>query len=149
MSKPKYFATGGAGQYALDNFYYSQAVRIDNRIEIAGQGGWTDAFEFPAKTIVEEIDIAFENVSRVLADTGATWDDVIQVNSYHCQTDLEAKPAPGSAHLAIDGNALGAMVAQFRARMKHHAPVWTCIGVSGLGHPSMRVEIRVTAQLTS
>jgi len=34
---------------------------------------------------------------------------------------------------------------QFRLRMPDHKPIWTILGVSALGDPRMRVEIRVTA----
>jgi hypothetical protein len=36
-------------------------------------------------------------------------------------------------------------VEQFRKRMGERAPIWTRIGVSAFGAPTMRVEIRVTA----
>jgi enamine deaminase RidA (YjgF/YER057c/UK114 family) len=28
-------------------FHYSQAVKIGDRLEISGQGGWNDDWEFP------------------------------------------------------------------------------------------------------
>ena len=149
MIKPQYFSPGNAGRIALETLHFSQAVRMGDRLELAGQGGWDDAFEFPAATIPQEVANAFDNVGRVLAAAGASWDDVVQVNSYHCRTDPAALPAPSTAHLAIEAEALDAMVGQFRLRMPRHAPIWTCLGVVGLGHPSMRVEIRVTAFLGS
>ncbi len=33
----------------------------------------------------------------------------------------------------------------YRHYMPRHAPIWTEIGVAALGHPAMRIEIRVTA----
>lgn len=41
-----------------------------------------------------------------------------------------------------------AMSERFRQYMPDHAPVWTVLGVSALGDPKMRVEIRVTAILS-
>lgn len=38
MSGLKYYSYEGFGQAAAENFYYSQAVRVGNRIECAGQG---------------------------------------------------------------------------------------------------------------
>lgn len=38
MSHLQYFDYEGFGQTAKQHFNYSQAVRIDNRIEISGQG---------------------------------------------------------------------------------------------------------------
>ena len=39
------------------------------------------------------------------------------------------------------------MVAQFRKWMPDRAPIWTETGVTVLGLPKMRVDIRVTAIL--
>jgi enamine deaminase RidA (YjgF/YER057c/UK114 family) len=36
------------GDTLLTNMHYSQAVRIGDRVEISGQGGWYDEFGFPA-----------------------------------------------------------------------------------------------------
>lgn len=44
-------------------FRHSQAVKIGDRLELAGQGGWNDAREFPG-SIAEEINQAFRNVDR-------------------------------------------------------------------------------------
>ncbi|WP_050776938.1 Rid family hydrolase [Streptomyces sp. SPB074] len=113
---------------------YSQAVRVGNRVEISGQGGWDDALAFP-ETLEEEIVRAFENVTRTLAEAGAAWSDVIAVDSYHVPT---APDSIGAGHNRV-------MVEQFRARMGERAPIWTQLGVAALGAPGMRVEIRVTA----
>lgn len=132
MSKPEFFATPGYGEKQLKNLHYSQAVRIGDRIETSGQGGWDDDFNFP-ESLQDEIVRAFDNVERTLATAGTTWDDVVHVNSYHVLGD-------GSFN---DHNRV--MAKQFRARMGDRAPIWTESGVTALGHPKMRIEIRVTA----
>lgn len=38
MSGLKYYTYEGWGKAAAESFYYSQAVRVGNRIECAGQG---------------------------------------------------------------------------------------------------------------
>jgi enamine deaminase RidA (YjgF/YER057c/UK114 family) len=129
MERPEFIVPPGSGEKQQREFHYSQAVKIGNRVETAGQGGWNDALEYPS-TVVEEYVQAFENVERVLKSAGATWDHVISVNSYH---------------LPLDAMAIRTMVEQFRKRMPSHQPIWTCIGVSQLGDPRMHVEIRVTA----
>ncbi|RSM59200.1 hypothetical protein DMH03_25380 [Amycolatopsis sp. WAC 01376] len=134
MSQPEFFATPGYGDRQLAEMRYSQAVRVGDRIEISGQGGWDDDLHFPAD-LEEEIVRAFENVERTLATAGATWRDVIAVNSYHVP---ETPGFIGEVHNRV-------MVEQFRARMGDRAPIWTEIGVPALGAPKMRVEIRVTA----
>ncbi|RSN61478.1 hypothetical protein DMH01_19950 [Amycolatopsis sp. WAC 04182] len=134
MTQPEFFATPGYGDRQLEVMRYSQAVRIGDRVEISGQGGWDDDLNFP-ESLEEEIVKAFENVGRTLATAGATWRDVIAVNSYHVP---ETPGFIGETHNRV-------MVEQFREHLGDRAPIWTEIGVPALGAPKMRVEIRVTA----
>jgi enamine deaminase RidA (YjgF/YER057c/UK114 family) len=114
--------------------HYNQAVRVGDRVETSGQGGWDDNWNFP-DALEDEIVQAFDNVERTLALAGASWRDVIGVNSYHLPD------APDS----IGDRPNRVMVEQFRKRMGDRAPIWTQIGVPAFGAPRMRVEIRVTA----
>lgn len=91
-------------------------------------------------SLEDEIVQAFDNVERTLATVGATWKDVIHVNSYH-------KVAPGDDVIGDDHNAV--MAEQFRRRLDGRAPIWTETGVTVLGLAAMRVEIRVTAVVGS
>jgi enamine deaminase RidA (YjgF/YER057c/UK114 family) len=131
MNMPEFFVTPGYGERQLKMFHYSQAVRVGNRVETSGQGGWDDIWHFP-ETLADEITQAFRNVERTLASAGAKWEHVIAVSSYH-------------VGFAEDVNRM--MTEQFRQYMPNHAPVWTLLGVAALGDPKMRVEIRVTAIL--
>ncbi len=130
MNKPEFFITPGYGERMLNEFYYSQAVKIGDRVETSGQGGWDDDLQFP-ESLADEIAQAFRNVERTLATAGASWEDVIHVNSYHVGGFL---PEVNEA-----------MVKLFRHYMPNHAPIWTQLGVEALGLPTMRIEIRVTA----
>jgi enamine deaminase RidA (YjgF/YER057c/UK114 family) len=134
MNEPQFFATPGYGDTQLKNLHYSQAVRVGNLVQTSGQGGWDDDWNFP-ESLEDEIVQAFDNVERTLATAGASWTDVISVNSYHIPA---AADSIGDAHNDV-------MVAQFRKRMGDRAPIWTEVGVSALGAPTMRVEIRVSA----
>ncbi|MEV4802593.1 RidA family protein [Nonomuraea sp. NPDC049421] len=138
MSEPEFFATPGYGDRQLTTMHYSQAVRIGDRVEISGQGGWDDDFRFP-ESLEDEIVRAFDNVERTLATAGATWRDVVAVDSYHIP---DSPDFIGEVHNRV-------MVEQFRKRMGDRAPIWTEIGVAALGAPKMRVEIRATAVVGS
>ncbi|WIV61676.1 RidA family protein [Amycolatopsis nalaikhensis] len=131
---PQFFVTPGYGPRHLEALHYSQAVRLGDRVEISGQGGWDDDTVFP-DSLEEEIVRAFDNVERTLATAGATWADVVSVDSFHVPT---AEDTIGDDHTRV-------MVEQFRKRMGDQAPIWTQLGVAALGAPGMRVEIRVTA----
>jgi len=129
MNKPQFFVTPGYGERLLKAHHYSQAVRIGNRIETSGQGGWNDEWEFP-QSLEDEITQAFHNLTRTLETAGAGWEHVIHVNSYHVDFAPEVNDI---------------MTRLFRQHMPGHAPIWTLLGVAKLGDPNMRVEIRVTA----
>ena len=49
MTAPEFSVTPGYGDTQLANMHYSQAVRIGDRVEISGQGGWDDHFNFPER----------------------------------------------------------------------------------------------------
>ncbi|KAJ5317408.1 hypothetical protein PENANT_c055G08563 [Penicillium antarcticum] len=131
MSHLQYHCYEGWGQKAKRDFNYSQAVRIGDRIECAGQGGWDPkTFEFH-REINAQIDQAFANVDLNLKDAGGKgWEQVFRVNSYH---------------VPINNEALDAMVRNFKKWMPEHQPIWTCVGVTRLGEDDMRVEIEVVA----
>ena len=131
MNKPEFFHTPGYGERQLSMFHHSQAVKIGNRVETSGQGGWNDDWQFP-EALADEIAQAFRNVERTLASAGASWEHVIAVNSYH---------------LGFPDEVNQVMTERFRHYMPDNAPLWTALGVAALGDPKMRVEIRVTAIL--
>ncbi|KQZ73482.1 hypothetical protein ASE06_13985 [Sphingopyxis sp. Root214] len=74
-------------------------------------------------------DRAFKAIAATLARAGASWDDVVDITTFH--TDL-------AAH--IDGFA-----AVKNRYVKAPFPAWTAIGVSRLYEPSAVVEIKVVA----
>ncbi|MGF6345779.1 RidA family protein [Variovorax sp. W2I14] len=130
MSKPEFFITPGYGKQFLDRLHYSQAVKIGNRVETSGQGGWSDDLQFP-KSLEDEIVQAFKNVERTLATAGAGWEHVVHVNSYHV----------GGFPPEVNET----MAKLYRQYMPDHAPIWTELDVASLAHPDMHIEIRVTA----
>ncbi|SOD65943.1 Enamine deaminase RidA, house cleaning of reactive enamine intermediates, YjgF/YER057c/UK114 family [Streptomyces zhaozhouensis] len=138
MSTVTFGITPGFGEKVHQTLGYSQAVRVGDRVEISGQAGVDDDLVVP-EALEDEIVLAFDNVERTLATVGATWKDVIHVNSYH-------KVAPGDDAID-DHNAV--MTEQFRRRLGGRAPIWTETGVTVLGLAAMRVEIRVTAVVGS
>jgi enamine deaminase RidA (YjgF/YER057c/UK114 family) len=72
---------------------------------------------------------AFKHIAATLARAGASWDDVVDITTFH--TDL-------AAH--IDGFA-----AVKNNYVKAPFPAWTAIGVSRLYEPTAVVEIKVVA----
>ena len=75
-------------------------------------------------------DRAFARIAATLARAGASWDDVVDITTFH--TDI-------GAH--IDGFA-----AVKNKYVKAPFPTWTAIGVSRLYEPTAVVEIKVIAR---
>lgn len=126
MTRPQFIRTA--------QFDHAQAAIWDDRLELAGQGGWDDTFHFPA-ALTEEIAQAFRNVDAILRLAGAGWSQVTAAVSYHVDLD-------GQQDLINQ-----TMGQQFQHCTPNAWPTWTCLGVAALGSPKMRVEIRVSAVL--
>lgn len=84
-------------------------------------------------TIEAEIKRAFQNVERTLATAGASWKNVVHVNSYHV-----------GGFPPIVNETISRL---YREHMSDRPPIWTQTGGEALGLPTMRIEIRVTAIL--
>ena len=67
--QPEFFVTPGYGERQLRMFHYSQAVKVGNRVETSGQGGWDDDWQFP-EALADEITQAFRNVALGVAALG-------------------------------------------------------------------------------
>lgn len=137
---PTFHLTPGDNAVAAfqEQLHYSQAVRVGDRIDISGQGGWGLDLTFP-DDLEAEIVRAFDNVEMILREAGATWADVVAVDSYHLP---DAADQIGEVPTRV-------MAEQMSVRMGSRRPIWTQIGVAALGAPGMRVEIRVTAVVSS
>ncbi|KAL6228822.1 hypothetical protein BDW75DRAFT_246294 [Aspergillus navahoensis] len=131
MSTLTYVNDEGAGQKHSDLCHYSQAVHLPGRIvKCAGQGGWTSSGDLDANDVRRQVDLAFQNVDRVLQAAGSKgWEDVYLVRSYH--VDMESS--------------YDYFVEKLKNRIPGHRPVWTAIAVPRLAFPPMLIEIEVEA----
>ncbi|CAO2651865.1 Nn.00g001480.m01.CDS01 [Neocucurbitaria sp. VM-36] len=83
MSHLQYFDYPGFGERSKRELNYSQAVRIDNRIEVSGQGGWDSLTEEYPEDIAKEVDQAFDNVEHAIQQAGGKgWDQVYKICIY-------------------------------------------------------------------
>ncbi|WWC60642.1 uncharacterized protein I303_103216 [Kwoniella dejecticola CBS 10117] len=131
MSHLQWYAYEGVGKRNLERNAYAQAVRVGDRIECSGQGGWNPETGEFNREINAQIEQAFKNVDLNLRDAGGKgWEQVFKVVTYHVPCNNEA---------------IEAISAGFRKWCPNHKPLWTCIGVTRLGEDDMRVEIDVVA----
>jgi len=84
------------------------------------------------ETREESYDRSFQYLGTILSRAGSSWDDVIDITSFHrdIPTSLPA-------------------LAQVKGRyIKAPYPAWTVIGTNGLYAPDGELEIKITARLT-
>ncbi|KAL4913897.1 Endoribonuclease L-PSP/chorismate mutase-like protein [Aspergillus aurantiobrunneus] len=131
MSHLQYFSYKGFGEHVRDALSYSQAVRIDDRIEVAGQGGWDPETHQVHADLAEEINQTFANVELALKDAGGKgWSQVYRVRIFVLDTHDET---------------IGLLVDNLRKWMPGHKPVLTCVAVKGLALEGMRIEMEAVA----
>ncbi|CBX95966.1 similar to endoribonuclease L-PSP [Plenodomus lingam JN3] len=131
MSHLQYFSYKGVGERNLRGHGYQQAVRVGDRIEASGQGGWHPETGAYSDSVKDQIEQAFANVDLCLKDAGGKgWSQVYRVNSYHP---------------ILDDDVLKIMADNFKKWMPDHSPIWTCVGVMKLAEDKMKVEIEVVA----
>jgi enamine deaminase RidA (YjgF/YER057c/UK114 family) len=119
-----------AGKHALYEAHgYSAAVRSGDLLFVSGQvGSRQDGTAEPDYT--SQVELAFENLRATLAAAGCTFDDVLDVTSFH--TDPESQ---FEAFMKVKNKAFG----------KPPYPAWTAIGVNWLA--GFDFEIKVIARI--
>ncbi len=106
---------------------FSHAIKAGNTVYVAGQGG-IDVNGQVVPGIEAQIDLAFENIRRVLESAGARMTDVVRLNYYF--VDIQ--------DLAKIGDA-------YRKHFGKHFPASTALQIGALAIPGMRVEVEATA----
>jgi enamine deaminase RidA (YjgF/YER057c/UK114 family) len=129
-----------------EKFHYCPGIKIGNTLYIAGQVGRDENLQ-----VVEGIEAqfvqAFENVKKVLTKAGATFDDVVEMITYHV-TGINASnrlsaSSNSSPHLTIPYLPLFIEVKD--RYFTTQFPTWTGVGVTGLSTAGLIVEIKCTA----
>ena len=125
-------------EWAPNILHFSPGLRSGDLLFISGVGvglrpGETEADKERA------IDRAFQAIGRTLAAAGASWDDVVQITSYH--TDFTAGAPP---------NAQQELFRRVKDRYVHAPyPAWTTVGVTRLWTEGLFAEISVVARIPS
>lgn len=119
-----------AGRHALyEKHGYSAAVRSGDLLFVSGQVGSRDDGS-PEPDFAKQVELAFDNLKAVLAAAGATFDDIIDVTTFH--TDPE--------------NQFDTMMAVKQTVFSEKPyPAWTAVGVNWLA--GFDFEIKVIARV--
>ncbi|WP_375499329.1 RidA family protein [uncultured Nostoc sp.] len=133
-----------------EKFHYCPGVKVGNTLYISGQVGRDENLQI-VKGIEAQFVQAFENVKKVLDAGGSTFDDVVEMITYHVtgtglgEFQAEATAFNKSLHIIP----FLQLFMQVKDRyFTNNYPTWTGIGVTGLSTPGLIVEIKCTAVLS-
>ncbi len=119
-----------AGRQALyEKHRYSAAIRSGDLLFVSGQVGSREDGS-PEPVFEQQVQRAFDNLAAVLKAAGATFDDIVDVTTFH--TDPEAQ---FPAVMAVKAKAFG----------EPPYPNWTAVGVNWLA--GFDFEIKVIARI--
>lgn len=107
---------------------YADAVIVGDTVYLSGVVAGLRDGETDLKLAYDR---AFARIGKVLERSGASWDDVVDITSFH--TDLTTQ--------------MPAIVAVKKKYMRDPPPAWTAIGVSRLIPNSGITEIKIVAKL--
>ncbi|MBB3462201.1 RidA family protein [Rhizobium sp. BK377] len=121
------FPAGRQALYEINR--YSAAIRSGDLLFVSGQVGSREDGS-PEPDFAKQVQLAFDNLKAVLAAASATFDDVVDVTSFH--TDPEAQ---------------WQIISDIRMKEIGEAPYpnWTAVGVNWLA--GFDFEIKVIARL--
>jgi enamine deaminase RidA (YjgF/YER057c/UK114 family) len=119
-----------AGRQALYDIHrYSAAIRSGDLLFVSGQVGSREDGS-PEPDFAKQVELAFRNLSAVLAAAGCGFDDVVDVTSFHTDPKTQFDTV-----LAVREKVIG----------EPPYPTWTAVGVTWLA--GFDFEIKVIARL--
>jgi len=123
-------------EWAPNIIHFSPGLRSGDLLFVSGVGAGLRAGETEADK-ERAIDRAFQEIGRTLAAAGASWDDVVQITSYH--SDF----TPGASASAQQD-----LFRRVKDRYVHSPyPAWTAVGVTRLWTEALFAEISVIARI--
>jgi enamine deaminase RidA (YjgF/YER057c/UK114 family) len=113
----------------VSELHLSPALKVGDTIYVSGCLGWSPVLDGFPDDPEAEIRQAFENVSTVLRESGASWADVVEVTT-----------------LVVGLNELSVPLLKVHHEfVREPYPAWTGFGVTQLYVPGAIVEVAVTA----
>ncbi|MCA1941112.1 MAG: RidA family protein [Caenispirillum bisanense] len=112
-----------------DAHRYSAAIRSGDLLFVSGQVG-SRADGSPEPDFAAQVRLAFDNLAAVLAAAGCTFDDVVDVTTFHTDPAAQIEPV-----MAVRSAVIG----------DPPYPNWTAVGVTWLA--GFDFEIKVIARI--
>jgi enamine deaminase RidA (YjgF/YER057c/UK114 family) len=117
-----------------DQSHFSHAVKAGGLLFCSGSVGVNADGSLPAD-LETEFRNAFKNVGDVLAEAGLTFEDVVDINTFHTAVEGVSDEEAGRLFMKVHD--------EF---MRAPWSAWTGIGITKLALPGAHVEIRVVAK---
>lgn len=132
-----------------EKFHYCPGIKVGNTLYISGQVGRDENLQVVEGTEAQFIQ-TFENVKKVLTAAGATFDDVVEMITYHVTGvnlgNLQVQPDDASEQQFTIPHLPLFMKVKDRY-FTNNFPTWTGFGITALSTPGLIVEIKCTAVL--
>lgn len=126
-----------------EKYHYCPGIKVGNMLYISGQVGRDENLQIVEGTEAQFVQ-AFENVKKVLLAAGATFNEVVEMITYHV-TDASSASSDSDSPLTIPYLPLFIEVKDRYFTQQY--PTWTGVGVTGLSTAGLIVEIKCTAAL--
>ena len=124
-------AVSPPGRQALyDQHRYSAAIRSGDLLFVSGQVGSREDGS-PEPDFANQVQLAFDRLNAVLAAAGASFDDVVDVTTFHTAPEAQFETV-----MAVRDRMIGAPP----------YPNWTAVGVTWLA--GFDFEIKVIARIS-
>jgi 2-iminobutanoate/2-iminopropanoate deaminase len=115
---------------------FSQGWRVGSLVFVGGQLALNETGEVLAPGDIEgQTEIVFENITKVLDEAGATWRDVVKINTFYV---FDGEPSEAQEFWAK----------MTKVRMKYlpdEGPCGTGVRVAGLMYDGLLIEVEVIA----
>ena len=125
---------------AYDAYHYAQTRRVGDMLYISGViAGKQPDVANEAEAYRAGLRVAFKRLERMLKASGASFDDVVMINTFHVWTG-PFWTGTRDEHFAV----FGAVKDEF---MQAPHPAWTAVGTTGLLSDQGLVEIQMIARV--
>lgn len=114
-----------------DKAGYSRAIRVGNTIEVAGTTAVVDRAVQAPGNASKQLEVIIQKMDKALKQLGGTLSDVVRTRMY--LTDMSQAEAVMEVH---------------GRHFKDIRPASTLVGVTGLVHPDLVIEVEMTAILS-
>jgi enamine deaminase RidA (YjgF/YER057c/UK114 family) len=130
-----------------EKYHYCPGIKVGNTLYISGQVGRDDNLQVVAGVEAQFVQ-TFENVNKVLSAAGATFDDVVEMVTYHVTgVNLGDSQVSNSESQQFTIPHLPLFIQVKDRYFTDRFPTWTGVGITALSTPGLIVEIKCTAVL--